>query len=409
MGHRQVPDGNHIYNEFIAMNRIILHIDMDAFYAAVEQLDDPTLRGKPVIVGGTSNRGVVSAASYEARRFGVRSGIPIFQAREKCPQGIFLPVRMRRYKEMSRKIMGIVAGFTPAVEPVSIDEAFMDLTGTGMVLGPPEAIGKELKNRIKAATSLTCSIGIAPNKFLAKIASDMNKPDGLTVIHPEDVSGIVEHLPADKIPGVGEKTRAILKDLGIKTLSDVGKLPESLILNRIGKFGRRLLDFSKGLDESPVSPHSEVKSVSRETTLKEDTCDREVLERQLLIQSEIVGRRMRKKGVRGTTVTLKLKRADFKQMTRSVTLDKFTHSSQDIYQEGLKLFARFDESVKFRLVGIGVSNLIRGRDLPKQLDLFGDPRSEERNLEAVEKAVDVIKDRFGSEAIKRGRAVRPID
>ena len=384
------------------MNRVILHIDMDAFYASVEQLDNPSLKGRPVIVGGTSNRGVVSAASYEARRFGVRSAMPIFQARQRCPEGIFMPVRMQRYKEVSKRVIDILKGFSPLVEQVSIDEAYVDSSGADRLFGPSEEIGQKIKKNIKDATSLTCSIGIAPNKFLAKIASDLDKPDGLTIIHPDDVPRFIQDLAIEKVPGVGKKTVQTLHEMGVLTLGDVQRLKDDLLLKKTGKFGKRLLELSRGIDDSPVVPFIEAKSISSEETLPEDTNDPDRLKRRLLIQSEIVGRRLRGAGLEGSTVTLKLKRSDFKQMTRSVTLDRPTHSSNTIYEQGLRLLEHFDLSSKFRLIGIGLSSLLPAKAAQRQLDLFEEIDYPEKPWEDAEKAMDTIKERFGGNAIKRG-------
>ena len=384
------------------MNRVIFHIDMDAFYASVEQMDNPALRGKPVIVGGTSKRGVVCAASYEARKFGVHSAMPIFQAEKKCPKGIFLPVKMARYREVSKQIMSILRGFSPLVQQISIDEAYMDISGVDRLLGTPEGIGRHIKQGIREATSLTCSIGIAPNKFLAKIASDLEKPDGLKVIHPEEVQEFIEKLPIERVPGVGGKSALSLHKMGIQTLGDVKRVPQSLLKRKTGKFGNRLLELSKGVDASAVVPSAQAKSISSEETLAVNTNDVEVLKKELLVQSEIVGRRARDRGVKGTTVTLKLKRANFKQMTRSVTLDQATNSTNTIYEQGVKLLQRVKRSAKFRLIGVGLSNLVTSEAFPMQLDLFQATGTKANTWEEAEKAMDAIKEKFGRDAIQRG-------
>ncbi|MBN1831633.1 MAG: DNA polymerase IV [Deltaproteobacteria bacterium] len=383
------------------MNRVILHIDMDAFYASVEQVDHPSLKGKPVIVGGSSNRGVVCAASYEARKFGVRSAMPIFQAKQKCPNGIYMPVRMARYQEISKRVMNILEEFSPLVEQVSVDEAYLDISGIGRLLGSPTKTGLQIKQSIRESTSLTCSIGIAPNKFLAKIASDLEKPDGLTLIEPKEVLPFIATLPIKKVPGVGEKTMGRLRGLGIHMLGDVQKVEGSLLLERTGKFGRRLLDLSKGIDESAVVPYSEPKSISSEETLAKNTDDMDVLKKVLLMQSELVGRRARAKGLMGMTVTLKLKRADFRQMTRSVTLEEPTSSSNTIYEHIVKLLKDV-KSMKFRLVGVGLTNLMSAEESLKQLNLFQRAATTKTSWAEAEKAMDAIKERFGGDAIKRG-------
>jgi len=384
------------------MNRVILHIDMDAFYASVEQMDNPTLKGRPVIVGGTSHRGVVSAASYEAREFGVRSAMPIFKAKQRCPDGVYLPVRMNRYQEVSRQVMEILKRFSPLVEQVSIDEAFMDISGVDRLLGLPIDMGLEVKRSIRETTSLTCSIGIAPNKFLAKVASDLHKPDGLTIIPPEKVPKFIEKLPIEKVPGVGKKTVQTLHKMKVLTLGDVQNLSERELLKKTGKFGERLLALSRGIDETPVLAHMASKSISSEKTLSVDTNDKEILKKRLLIQSEMVGKRAREKGLKGTTVTLKLRRADFKQLTRRVTIEEATHSTNTIYEQGLKLLAQVKAPTKFRLIGIGLSNLVPVADIPRQLSLFGKTEPNDRSWENVERAMDAIKERFGRDAIKRG-------
>ncbi|MGD9319520.1 MAG: DNA polymerase IV [Desulfobacteraceae bacterium] len=388
------------------ITRVILHIDMDAFYASVEQMDNPALKGRPVIVGGTSNRGVVSAASYEAREFGVRSAMPIFKAKQRCPDGVYLPVRMNRYQEVSRQVMEILKRFSPLVEQVSIDEAYMDISGVDKLLGLPRDIGLELKRRIKETTSLTCSIGIAPNKFLAKVASDLDKPDGLTIIPPEKVPQFIQRLPIGKVPGVGKKAVQTLHKMRVVTLGDVRQLRERALFEKTGKFGERLFRLSRGIDETPVVPHMASKSISSEKTLSVNTNDQEILKKKLMTQSEMVGKRAREKGVKGMTVTLKLKRADFTQMTRRVTLEEVTNSTNTIYEQGLKLLAQVKASTKFRLIGIGLSNLVTVAEIPKQLDLFRKTEPHEKSWEDVERAMDTIKERFGGDAIRRGGVLK---
>ncbi len=252
--------------------RHILHVDMDAFYASVEQVDQPDLQGKPVIIG-KGKRGVVSAASYEARKFGVHSAMPIFEARRLCPKGVFLPVRMSRYREVSRMIMAILGSYTPLMEKASVDEAFLDVTGTERLFGTPVQVAESIKSRIRKETGLTCSIGVAPNKFLAKIASDLEKPDGLTVIPHEKVKDFLRYLPVQKIPGVGSRTLDLLKGLGVVYAADILRIPEDFLIRKLGKAGYELIDRARGMDDSPVIPASEPKSFSAEHTLSDDTCD----------------------------------------------------------------------------------------------------------------------------------------
>jgi len=261
---------------------MILHIDMDAFYASVEQLDNPQLKGKCVIVGGLSRRSVVSAASYEARKFGVHSAMPMFQARKKCPQGVFVRPRMKRYKDISKKIMSLLSEYSPLVEPVSIDEAYVDVTGCERLHGDPVKIAASIKQKIKENFKLTCSVGVGPNKFIAKIASDLEKPDGLSVIMPDQMPPFLESLPVHKVPGVGKTRRIQLDRMGIKTLGDVKKYSQEIIISRLGKFGRRILALADGIDDSPVITDDGYKSVSTEETFGEDIADKDLLNNYIL-------------------------------------------------------------------------------------------------------------------------------
>ncbi|UCH22087.1 MAG: DNA polymerase IV [Deltaproteobacteria bacterium] len=379
---------------------MILHIDMDAFYASVELLDNPELKGKCVIVGGTTNRGVVSAANYAARKYGVHSAMPIFQAKHKCPHGIFLRPRFGRYKQISRKIMSTLKNFTPLVEPVSIDEAYMDISGCNKLHGSPEEIGIRIKETIRQTLGLTCSIGIAPNKFLAKIASDMEKPDGLTVILPEKALEFIDKLPIQKVPGVGKKTSNQLTLLGITRLGDVKKFPEKLILDRLGKYGQRLLELAVGIDETAVIPFSRPKSVSSEHTLSQDTRNRELLNKYLLRHCEDVAKQLRKLGLRAKTVTLKLKHADFKQVTRNSTLTVPIQTSDKIYHEASRLLARYPLKKQVRLIGVAVSVLV-SEDLPIQLSLFGEIKKKNDHWQKVDRTLDSIAQKFGNNAIRR--------
>lgn len=379
---------------------MILHIDMDAFYASVEQLDNPWLQGKCVIVGGTSNRGVVSAASYEARHFGVHSAMPVFQARQKCPDGIFVPPRMARYKEVSDKIMDILREFSPLVEVVSIDEAYLDITGTGRLHGDPQKIASAIKQEIKAAIHLTCSVGIAPVKFLAKIASDLDKPDGMTLIPRAEVAQFIQTLPVGKVPGVGRKMHAKLMATGIRYLGDVKKFPEELLVRCFGKYGSRLLALAQGRDYSDVTPHSAHKSISTERTLGTDTRDLILLKQYLLKQSEEVARQLRKTGVRGKTITIKIKHADFKLNTRSTTLDNATQSSKTIYRHALRLLDGYHLDRKVRLIGVGASGLT-STTRPTQLDLFDRSKETDKNWEKIDHTLDSIQNKFGRSAIRR--------
>jgi len=379
---------------------MILHIDMDAFYASVEQLDNPWLRGKCVLVGGSSKRGVVMAASYEARQFGVRSATPVFKARAMCPQGIFIPPRMKRYKEVSKQIMAILREFTPAVQVVSIDEAFMDISGSQRLHGDPAKVALAIKNKIKATLNLTCSVGVAPGKFLAKVASDLDKPDGLTIIRPDDVQRFITTLPVQKVPGVGQKTFQHLESMGIKTLGDIKKFPQTLLLDRLGKFGTRLIALSSGMDHCGVTPDAPNKSVSSERTLAEDTRDKKLLNTYLLKQAEEVARQLRKANFKAKTITLKLKHADFKTVSRSKTVAVPTQSSKTIYRHAAQLLEEYRLEQKVRLVGLGTSGFKSG-GMPVQLDLFDSQGASDSSWTKIDQTLETITRKFGKDAIKR--------
>lgn len=388
---------------------MILHIDMDAFYASVEQADNPSLKGRPVIVGGIGERGVVSAASYEVREYGVHSAMPVYKARRLCPEAVFLPVRIERYKQVSRIVMKALHEFTPFVEQVSIDEAFLDITGTERLWGKPEKIGRLIKTEIKERTGLACSVGIAPLKFLAKFASDRDKPDGLVIIEPDEVMDVIKGLPVEKVPGVGRKTATLLHSKGIWLLGDIGGTPSDDLVRITGAFGKRLIQFSRGIDTSSVSSSSEVKSVSCEDTFDRDTDDMGFLKMRLMAQAEETAHRLRIKGVKGYSVILKVKKPDFTQLTRQVTLSDPTDSSQVIYENGCLLIDRLRPLGKIRLVGIGVSHLLRCRDLPEQMDLFSKGEREKRTWNEIDKAMDFIRGRFGKDAIKRAGVMKEKD
>jgi DNA polymerase-4 len=375
---------------------------MDAFFAAIEVMDNPQLKGKTVIVGGSHRRGVVSTASYEARRFGVHSAMPIFMAKEKCPQGIFLPVRMMRYKEISGKIMDILENFTPLVEKVSIDEAYLDITGTEDLLGSPGQIARKIKEKILKETGLSCSIGIAPTKFLAKIASDMHKPDGLTILPADEVDAVLFRLPVEKIPGVGKRTVEDLRHHGIQTAGDLKRFSEVHLIERFGKFGLRLHEIARGKDSTPVVPLRKVKSISSEQTLSSDTRDFGFLKKQVTVHADIVARRLRRQGFKGRTITIKVKYSDFSASTKSSTIVNATDSSKAISGTAIQLLEnRPLKTKKARLIGVCVSNLIKTiKDA--QMNLFPKDLDQERDRK-VDIAIDEIKNRFGNNVIKKGQ------
>jgi DNA polymerase-4 len=385
------------------MVRLIAHVDMDAFYAAVEVLDHPELAGRPVIVGGTSKRGVVSSASYEARAHGVRSAMPTFEAKRLCPEAVFRPVRMVRYKEISEAIMDLLAGFAPFLEVVSVDEAFLDLTGTSGLYGPPEAAGRRLKELIKAATGLTCSVGLAPNKLLAKIASDLRKPDGLVVVAPESAAEFIAPLPVRKLPGVGPRSAQRLAEVGVSRVADLRRFSPEELTRLFGAFGPRLAETAWGRDDRPLEPPGRPKSISAEETLEEDTANLEILQPLLAGQALRVGRRLRRHGLLARTVVLKLKHRDFKLVSRSLRLPEPTADTQAILQAGLALLRAYGLKVAVRLIGLGLANLEEPG--PRQAGLFPWP-GQPPGRPAVDQALDQILSRYGSQAIKLGLALK---
>ena len=386
----------------------IVHIDMDAFFASVEQLDDPELRGKPVVVGG-GTRGVVSAASYEARKFGIHSAMPSGLARRLCPQAVFVPGRRHRYKELSAKVMEVLGNFSPLVEPASIDEAYVDATGLERLFGPIEDMGRAIKDAVREATGgLTCSVGAAPVKFLAKIASDINKPDGLYVLHPEEVGAFLERLPVGKIPGVGKEFLKQLEVLGVRTAGQVGRYPREFWERRFGKGGMSLWSRAQGLDARPVEALGAPKSESSEHTYNEDTRDTAVLRRSLLAHAERVGTSLRAQGLAGRTVTLKVKFADFTQITRSRTLAHSTDATQTIFDVACALLDNVELKLKVRLIGLGVSGFRQGAEqglLPLSGGAAGTvlATEEEEKRRKLDNALDSLRGRFGKAAVVRGR------
>ena len=371
---------------------------MDAFYTSVEQRDHPEHRGKPVIVGadpqGGRGRGVVAAASYEARTFGVHSALPISRAYRLCPQGVYLRGNMKHYASVSRRIMDVLESYTDLVEPISIDEAFMDVS----VICVPEkgrALAEEVRENVFRQERLKASIGVAPNKFLAKIASDLEKPDGLVVVPVGGELAFLEHLPVERLWGVGPKTAERLHEMGYRKISDLWKVdPGGLPM---GKHGDHILKLSRGIDARKVVPHHEAKSIGHETTFLEDTDDPEVVRNTLLKLAEAVAHRLRKHGVRGKTVTLKFRDADFVTETRARTLREPTEDAKEIFDVVLAQMERVrGKGKKIRLLGISLSKLEKP-GAPRQLSLFG---GEEKN-ERLNRAQDSLAERFGNGSVKR--------
>ncbi|PYN21941.1 MAG: DNA polymerase IV [Candidatus Rokuibacteriota bacterium] len=381
--------------------RSIVHVDMDAFYASVEQRDRPELRGRPVIVGADpKGRGVVSAASYEARVFGVRSAMPIGKAARLCPDGVFLPVDMDKYAGASRQIMGILGDFSPLVEPVSVDEAFVDLTGTASLFGPaPEAV-REIKRRIRAETGLTASAGLAANKFIAKVASDLKKPDGLVIVEAGREAEFLAPLPIERLWGVGKATAKDLAALGIATIGQLQRLSRATLVARLGDHGAGLHDLAFGRDDRPVEPWTPPKSMGAETTFERDTTDRARLDTTLRGQAERVARELRAERLAAARVTLKLRFADFRTLTRSHTSDP-TQDGLELYRRVAILLARETLVQPVRLIGVSASALTV--EQTGQLGLLGDDAV---RRERLARAVDRITDRFGLDAIRPAALVR---
>jgi DNA polymerase-4 len=384
------------------MQRYIMHIDMDAFFASVEQLDNPALRGCPVVVGG-DRRGVVSAASYEARAFGIRSAMPTWQARQLCPHAHFLRGRMERYVEISRQVRSVLETFSPRVEPASIDEAYMDATGLERLFGPVGTFAETVQKAIHAATGgLTASIGAAPVKFLAKIASDVNKPNGIFILHPDTMHDFLRELPIARLPGVGKSFQAQLEQLGMCRVKDVFRLSEAYWHERFGKAGKCLYAYAQGIDGRGVEPCAPRKSESAENTLHKDTKDPAELTRWLFRQSERVGRSLRKHGLAGRVVTLKVKYSDFRQITRQATLPCATCATKTIFETACKLLADLRLKEPIRLIGVGVS----GFDAKSEqffLPLENNAHDSEKKRISLDHALDKLRERYGPKAVVAGR------
>jgi DNA polymerase-4 len=382
--------------------RQIIHIDMDAFFAAVEQHDQPAYRGQPVIVGGDpKTRGVVSTCSYEARKFGVHSAMPSSQALRLCPMGIFLPGRMGRYLEVSSQIMTILKEYTPLVEQVSIDEAFLDVTGSEALFGSADEIALQIVERIEREVGLTASVGIAPNKFLAKLASDLKKPKGFVKVKLEEVQSLLNPLPVGRLWGVGPKTEESLHQMGIGTIGELSRIAPERLKKRFGELGMHLYLLANGVDDRPVQPEEEAKSIGHEVTFQEDSRDREFLTSILMKLSVKVARRVRQAGVGGRTITLKIRNSEFQTITRSRTLLHPTDDEGEIYRVVLELMEEAEWGRKpVRLLGVSLTQFTEEES--DQLLLFSD-EEQHINWKDLNQTLDKIRDRFGEQIIVRGR------
>jgi DNA polymerase IV len=371
--------------------RIILHIDMDAFFISVEQRDDPSLRGKPAAVCGSLSRSVVTSATYEARPYGIRAGMAVQEAKRRCPQLILVKGDHSKYTETSSRIFSLLKDYTPIVEVASIDEAYLDITQSVLLFHSPLQIAQSIKEKIRSREELTCSIGIAPNKLLAKLGSGLKKPDGLFILRQEEVEGCLRDLPVSKLFGIGPKLAEGLKTLGVLTCGQLGKFPVSLLTQRFGVIGERLHEMGLGLDDGAVVPFDEeedAKSISHSVTLEEDTSDTDLLRKVLLQLSERVAKRMRKEGFLGGRVALTVRYSDFYTFSKQKTLSRFVNSGNEIFKEGFEIFESISHPKSIRLLGVGVSLL---KKQWFQMDLF--ERNEKK--ENLLKAVDSVNDRFG--------------
>lgn len=379
--------------------RAILHVDMDAFFAAIAVRDDPSLRGKAVLTGGAGPRGVVTTASYEARVFGCHSAMPMAQARRLCPHAVVVKVSGESIREASRGLFTILDDFSPLVQPLSVDEAFLDVTGQRRLMGGPVEIARKLKERVRDELRLTASVGVAFNKFLAKLASDLEKPDGLTVITRENLDEVLLPLPVSKIWGVGPATQRSLERRSIRTVADLRRHSLEELQQWFGDFGERFYRLSRGLDDRPVHPDRTAKSIGQERTFGADLPSAEDVRPFLLDEVEQVGRRVRQHGFRATGVTVKIRFGDFQTITRAAKLDRPTDLTDELWHAARGLFDRWASSSfqPVRLIGATATGLTCG---PEQLDLFADPQREKR--QQVDQTLDRIAERFGKGAIHRG-------
>ncbi len=378
---------------------MIIHIDMDAFYASVEERERPEIAAHPVIVGGSAaSRGVVSAANYKARQFGVHSAMPTALAIKRCPHAILLPGNMSLYSDVSRQIRSVFERYTPVIEPLSLDEAFLDVEASRRLFGDAVEIGKKIKQDIKGELALVASVGVAPNKFLAKIASDLEKPDGFVVVDPENIHAFLDPLPVSRIWGVGKSTLEYLNSINVYNIKELRELPHSILQQKFGKHGPRLKELAQGIDGRLVVADHQAKSISQEETFANDIEDHKILRAHLLKLVEQVSWRLRQGDLFGRVVRLKIRLSDFKTVTRSVTLPNPTQTTQSIWKTSAALLDEFLSGCNrpIRLIGVGMSGF---DDLANQQDLFADRFEPQKKIDLV---TDQINERYGSDALRRG-------
>lgn len=378
------------------MRRWIMHVDMDAFFASVEQRDDPALQGKPVIVCGKSRRSVVATASYEARAFGVHSAMPLSQAKRLCPHGCFVAPRFEAYREASDAIHQVMLHYADAYEPISLDEAFLDISGMGSQYPTLGSIGRAIKEEIRCAVHLTASVGIAPNKFLAKMASDMNKPDGLCIIPYGREQEVLAPLPVRRLWGVGSVTEKKLLAAGFRTIADIQEAAPEKLFALLGNQGPLLKALSLGIDERPIISSRQVKSIGDESTYEYDLTDRRAIDREIAIHSDIVAQRLRRHDLAARTISLKIRFASFKTIMRSLSLEEGTNLQETIDSACQTLLSRIPLTEGIRLIGVTASNLGAPLSIPS---LFSD--KEEKRARAA-RAMDSIQQKYGRKALRKG-------
>ena len=379
--------------------RIILHADMDAFFAAVEQRDRPELKGRPVIVGGLGARSVVSTASYEARKFGIHSAMPMTQALRRCPDATVLPPDFERYRETSAKINEVFHRYSPLVEPLSLDEAFIDMTGAERLFGAPEQMGRRIKHEVREATGgLTISVGVSVNKYTAKVASDFQKPDGLTVVPADAVQRFLHPLPVSRLWGAGDRTQKVLAEQGLRTIGDVAAASREILRRRLGTLGERLFELANGIDPREVIPERDAKSIGKELTLETDVQGAAEILPILRMAADSTARSLRKKGLEASGIRVKLKTADFRLLTRQCALPSPTDSASPILTAAAQLLEKLPLDQPFRLAGLAVFDL-RPKGSGAQISLFSDPSKEKQTK--LDRALDAVREKFGDPALRR--------